>query len=143
MKRAEKRRAPLCEAGSRALPATVPDRFSNLRWLACLLLYYLTGVPEAHGPELLTNYLNQPTQEQATVMADPITIRCRENGPLVVQGPLKITDHLGNEFHIPPGKDVVALCRCGQSKNKPFCDGSHRTCGFLAAELGQAAGAGQ
>jgi CDGSH-type Zn-finger protein len=68
-------------------------------------------------------------------MAEPITIRCRENGPLLVQGALKIMDHVGNEFVIPPGKDVVALCRCGQSKNKPFCDGSHRTCNFVAAEI--------
>jgi len=68
-------------------------------------------------------------------MADLITIRTRENGPLLVQGAVKIMDHLGNEFTIPPGKDVIALCRCGQSKNKPFCDGSHRTCGFIATEL--------
>ena len=68
-------------------------------------------------------------------MADPITIRTRENGPLLVQGAVKIMDHLGNEFTVPPGKDVIALCRCGQSKNKPFCDGSHRTCGFIATEL--------
>jgi CDGSH-type Zn-finger protein len=67
-------------------------------------------------------------------MAEPITIRCRENGPLVIQGAVRITDHLGKEFAIPPGKDLVALCRCGQSKNRPFCDGSHRTCGFQAAE---------
>ncbi len=64
-------------------------------------------------------------------MADPIVIRCRENGPLVVPvGQVRIVDHLGNEIPIPTGKDNVALCRCGQSKSKPFCDGSHRTCGF-------------
>jgi CDGSH-type Zn-finger protein len=68
-------------------------------------------------------------------MADAIAIRCRENGPLVVQIPTKVTDHLGNEFAIPAGKDTIALCRCGQSKNKPFCDGSHRICGFVAAEV--------
>ena len=68
-------------------------------------------------------------------MADPLVIRCRENGPLVIQGPIQVVDHQGNAFVIPPGKDTVALCRCGQSKNKPFCDGSHRACGFLAAEL--------
>lgn len=68
-------------------------------------------------------------------MAEPITIRTRENGPLLVQGAIKVIDHLGNEFTIPPGKDTVALCRCGQSKNKPFCDGTHRQCGFVAAEL--------
>ena len=65
-------------------------------------------------------------------MADPVVIRARENGPLLVQGPVKIIDHLGNEFPIPAGKDVIALCRCGQSSNKPFCDGTHKQCGFLA-----------
>jgi CDGSH-type Zn-finger protein len=67
-------------------------------------------------------------------MSEPVIIRCRENGPLVVKGPVKVVDHLGNEFVPPPGKEAVALCRCGQSKGKPFCDGSHRPCGFQAAE---------
>ena len=70
-------------------------------------------------------------------MAEPLVIRCRENGPLVIQGVFQIVDHQGNEFTLPTGKDTIALCRCGQSKNKPFCDGSHRTCGFVAAELGK------
>ena len=67
-------------------------------------------------------------------MAETIVIRCRENGPYLLQGPIKIVDHQGNEFTIPPGKDNIALCRCGNSNNKPFCDGSHRTVGFCAAE---------
>jgi CDGSH-type Zn-finger protein len=67
-------------------------------------------------------------------MIEPIVIRCRENGPLVVHGPVKVVDHLGNEFPVPPGKDAVALCRCGQSGARPFCDGSHRSCGFTAPE---------
>jgi CDGSH-type Zn-finger protein len=65
-------------------------------------------------------------------MAEPIVIRARENGPLLVQVPVKIIDHLGNEFPIAPGKDVIALCRCGHSNNKPFCDGSHKQFGFVA-----------
>jgi CDGSH-type Zn-finger protein len=65
---------------------------------------------------------------------DPVVIRCRENGPYVVKGPVRILDHQGNEFAIPPGKETVALCRCGHSKSRPFCDGSHRD-GFQAAEL--------
>ncbi|HZU36353.1 MAG TPA: CDGSH iron-sulfur domain-containing protein [Gemmataceae bacterium] len=68
-------------------------------------------------------------------MAEPIIIRCRENGPLVIQGPVKIVDHQGNEFTIPAGKETVALCRCGQSNNKPFCDGTHRQCGFRGNNL--------
>lgn len=67
-------------------------------------------------------------------MDEPLTIRCRENGPLVVPATVRIIDHLGNVFVPPPGKDLIALCRCGQSKNKPFCDGSHKTCNFLAAQ---------
>jgi CDGSH-type Zn-finger protein len=73
-------------------------------------------------------------------MAEPLVIRCRENGPYVITGAIKVIDHQGNEFAIPPGKDTVALCRCGHSKNRPFCDGSHKTCGFQAAELGKPAG---
>ncbi len=68
-------------------------------------------------------------------MAEPLLIRCRENGPLVIQGPVKIVDHQGNEFTIPAGKETVALCRCGQSNNKPFCDGTHRQCGFQGNNL--------
>lgn len=67
-------------------------------------------------------------------MADPLVIRCRENGPYLIQGAIQVVDHLGNVFAIPPGKDTIALCRCGHSKNKPFCDGSHKTCGFQAGE---------
>lgn len=67
-------------------------------------------------------------------MADPIVIRCRENGPLVIQVPFKMVDHLGNEFTLPVGKETIALCRCGQSKRKPFCDGSHKQVNFQAAE---------
>ena len=75
-------------------------------------------------------------------MTEPVTIRCRENGPLVIQAPIKVLDHLGNEFVIPVGKETVALCRCGQSKNKPFCDGSHRQCGFQALEVASVKDAG-
>ena len=64
-----------------------------------------------------------------------IVIRCRENGPFVVEGPVKITDHEGNAFPTNPDKPVVALCRCGASENKPFCDGAHNRCGFEGAEL--------
>jgi CDGSH-type Zn-finger protein len=65
-------------------------------------------------------------------MADPIIVRLRENGPIVVPAAmLKIQDHLGNDIPIPAGKEMIALCRCGQSKNKPFCDGAHKACGFI------------
>jgi CDGSH-type Zn-finger protein len=71
-------------------------------------------------------------------MSEPVVVRCRENGPYVIRGAVRVVDHLGNEFTPPPGKDSVALCRCGASGNRPFCDGSHRTIGFQAAETAPA-----
>ena len=65
-------------------------------------------------------------------MAD-VTISCRENGPFLVTGPAKVVDHHGNEFDLA-GKETFALCRCGVSKNRPFCDGTHKECGFVSAE---------
>jgi CDGSH iron-sulfur domain-containing protein 3 len=66
-------------------------------------------------------------------MAD-VVIRVRNNGPLLVEGPVAIRDAQGNTFPVNSEKPAIALCRCGQSANKPFCDGSHNRCGFQAAE---------
>jgi uncharacterized Fe-S cluster protein YjdI len=49
------------------------------------------------------------------------------NGPLLVYGNIKIKDAQGNETI---KNKVTALCRCGQSSNKPYCDGTHRKVGF-------------
>lgn len=64
----------------------------------------------------------------------PTTITLRDNGPLLVQGPITVIDAAGTQFNLPADKPAVALCRCGQSKIKPFCDGSHKACNFMAAE---------
>ena len=66
-------------------------------------------------------------------MAD-VTIRLRPNGPLVIDGPFTLVDHEGNRFTLPTDKPAVALCRCGQSAKRPFCDGTHKTFGFEATE---------
>lgn len=63
-----------------------------------------------------------------------VTIRTRESGPFLVEGPVKVVDAKGNVFVIPEGKTSIALCRCGASANKPFCDGKHRVVGFIATE---------
>jgi len=51
------------------------------------------------------------------------------NGSLRVEGDFEIVDMEGRPFGLG-GRTRVSLCRCGQSKNKPFCDGSHKTIGF-------------
>lgn len=64
-----------------------------------------------------------------------VLIRMRPNGPLVIEGPFKLVDSEGNAFVLPADKPVIALCRCGQSARKPFCDGAHKACGFASVEL--------
>jgi CDGSH-type Zn-finger protein len=61
-------------------------------------------------------------------------IKVLDNGPLLVETPLTVQDADGNEFSIDPEKPSVALCRCGASANKPFCDGAHRDAGFAAID---------
>ena len=60
------------------------------------------------------------------------TVTTRKNGPLLVQGGIKIMDADGNEIAIDGDSEMVFLCRCGDSENKPFCDGTHRQVGFEA-----------
>ena len=52
------------------------------------------------------------------------------DGPLLIRGDYEIVDQDGRP--IMPGRDVVALCRCGKSRSRPFCDGSHKIVGFTA-----------
>jgi CDGSH iron-sulfur domain-containing protein 3 len=58
-----------------------------------------------------------------------VKIEIRANGPYRVTGPIEIVDQQGKAYTIPEGQ-WVSLCRCGSSEKKPFCDSSHRTCGF-------------
>ena len=63
-----------------------------------------------------------------------IEIKVRENGPYKVTGPITLIDADGNPFELPDDGRPVALCRCGGSTTKPFCDGTHSKLGFQAAE---------
>ena len=60
-----------------------------------------------------------------------VKIVVRSSGPLRVYGPFELEDPDGNTFTLPDGQ-WVSLCRCGASNNKPYCDTSHRECGFEA-----------
>ncbi len=62
-----------------------------------------------------------------------VTIKVRENGPYKVTGPVTIVDAEGNPFELPAGS-AVALCRCGHSSSKPFCDATHKRIGCVAVE---------
>jgi CDGSH-type Zn-finger protein len=62
-----------------------------------------------------------------------VTITPMENGPYIVRGAVTLLDVDGAEYDVSERKSV-ALCRCGGSTTKPFCDGTHSKIGFAAAE---------
>lgn len=65
-------------------------------------------------------------------MSEKIEIKASKNGPYLIAGTATFTDSDGNVKQTE-GK-MIALCRCGQSANKPFCDSSHKRVNFEAAE---------
>ena len=69
--------------------------------------------------------MDEPTVEE-------VRIKVRESGPYLVRGKVVLTDADGHEYTVEGPN--VALCRCGGSQTKPFCDGSHKVNGFSATE---------
>lgn len=59
-----------------------------------------------------------------------VTIVPYRNGPLIVRGPVVLQDQEGRA--IETGRSPVALCRCGRSRIRPFCDGTHAVARFQA-----------
>lgn len=74
----------------------------------------------------LGNDSTRPVNEETP---KTVRLRGRPDGPLVAEGPCKIVSEDGGTIH---EGGQVALCRCGASANKPYCDGSHKKVGFKA-----------
>jgi CDGSH-type Zn-finger protein len=61
---------------------------------------------------------------------DEATITPYRDGPLVIRGPFRLTDQNGREIAV--NRATIALCRCGRSRMRPFCDGTHKVVRFSA-----------
>lgn len=72
-----------------------------------------------------------PVSPAAASAAPEVTVTVREQGPLLVQGSFRVLRADGTV--LSEGKNC-ALCRCGRSRNKPFCDNSHRTVDWTALD---------
>ncbi len=68
----------------------------------------------------LSYYMNEEGNQESKTLETKVEVL--ENGPLLVYGTLKVTDKDGN---METKNKTTAFCRCGQSKNKPYCDGMH------------------
>jgi CDGSH-type Zn-finger protein len=64
----------------------------------------------------------------------PVKITIRPNGPYLVEGECELIDVNGSRIDTSSRGPRFALCRCGASVSKPFCDGTHSKMGFQAAE---------
>lgn len=67
------------------------------------------------------------TSDELETAGGPLQISVRENAMLVAKGPMSI---VGADGSLAATRNKAALCRCGHSANKPFCDGSHKKVGF-------------
>lgn len=63
-----------------------------------------------------------------TTETAPVVLTACPDGPILVRGDVEIRDAAGRV--VPRRRTTVALCRCGASGIKPFCDGSHKAIGF-------------
>jgi CDGSH-type Zn-finger protein len=61
----------------------------------------------------------------------PAKVTIMNNGSIRIEGEFTIHDAEGREFGLA-GRTKISLCRCGQSSDKPFCDGTHKVCGFAS-----------
>jgi CDGSH-type Zn-finger protein len=77
-----------------------------------------------------------PHRVPRAAMADDVTITPYRDGPLLVRGPFRLLDQQGRE--IEAGRETVALCRCGKSRLRPFCDGTHKLVRFKAPSAAEA-----
>lgn len=70
-----------------------------------------------------------PNRPETAVTGGRLTVTATPNGPFVIEGNLEIRDEAGNTLYVG---SKTELCRCGGSRSKPFCDGTHETIGFRA-----------
>src|SRR5947209_20460681 len=81
---------------------------------------------------------DRPLKGSLITVADrnTVVITPYRDGPLLIRGPVALLDSAGRP--IANQRAPVALCRCGKSRIKPFCDGTHKLIGFQAPPLGAA-----
>ena len=108
-----------CLAGEAALPTEVPEAAAALESVA----------------EHLTPFVSQrfasTIRDEADERNSRTSIRPELNGPYVIRNLRKLTNSKGETLPVRP---IVALCRCGGSNLKPYCDGTHARIGFSSAK---------
>jgi len=79
------------------------------------------------GGEKPASLPKNETEAITNPIVRPVEIRVMKDGPIVITGKVRLTDNDGKEYKT---YSITSICRCGQSGNLPFCDGTHRKIGF-------------
>lgn len=74
----------------------------------------------------LSYKMDQEAKQTTPISIEVVKVKVTPNGPLIVQGAIEVQDKQGGITK----HSMTALCRCGASANKPYCDGSHQRIGF-------------
>ena len=86
---------------------------------------------DQHATSVRSPGRRRSTHQLCALLSTMVKIETIKNGPYIVTGEVELIDADGNKF---PAEKRMALCRCGASTEKPFCDGTHSKIGFKAAE---------
>jgi CDGSH-type Zn-finger protein len=80
-------------------------------------------------PSLRARYTTRRARNNPGETVNDATVTPSDNGPYLVRGNVTILDAAGNQYEV---NGTIALCRCGHSSTKPFCDGAHEKTNFAA-----------
>ena len=86
---------------------------------------------DQHATSVRSPERRRSTLQLCALLSTMVKIETIKHGPYIVTGEVELIDADGNKF---PAEKRMALCRCGASTEKPFCDGTHSKIGFKAAE---------
>ena len=137
-----------------------PTRYGEVIWLEPFPDVLLEGIPdEAPGPEARYRSLLRLHERDAVHLSlplwggvrerlapitggirrlmsqEPVVIVPYQDGPYLVRGPVVLRDQEGRSISV--SRRTVALCRCGKSRMRPFCDGTHHVINFHAASAAE------
>lgn len=91
----------------------------------------MSATTPAHRPEDPRSRAGAGPAGQGRIPRNAVTVTPYRDGPLLVRGPFRLLRADGSAVARHSGP--VALCRCGRSQTKPFCDGTHKLVGFRSA----------
>jgi CDGSH-type Zn-finger protein len=81
-------------------------------------------------PAVVAGDKHEVGSRELTTPEPVATITPYRDGPLIVRGPVRLQDMHGREILVE--RETIALCRCGKSRIRPFCDGTHKVTRFQA-----------